>query len=104
AGRATSLADHHVGRLDDRPGIIAHMEIKISNGLVGNRGRDDDATANIDADMGRRGALRYVDNPSLELIACAEFHGAFLYCIKTVLRCLFFDAAKGRNSRLEDHA
>jgi len=70
----TSLADHHGGSLDDRPSIITHPEIKIGNGLVGNRGRDDDATANIDANMGRRGALRHIDNLSLELIACAEFH------------------------------
>src|SRR5262249_59446973 len=43
-------------------------------GLCGKGGRDDDATANIDANMGRRGALRHIDNLSLELIACAEFH------------------------------
>src|SRR6516162_2569948 len=72
--QATSLADHHGGSLDDRPSIITHPEIKIGNGLVGNGGRDDEATANIDANMGRRGALRHIDNLSLELIACAEFH------------------------------
>jgi hypothetical protein len=74
AGQATSLADHHGGSLDDRPSVITHLEIKIGNGLVGNRGRNDDAAANIDANMGRRGALRHIDNLSLELIACAEFH------------------------------
>src|SRR5262249_28269306 len=69
-----SNADHDVGCLDDGPSLISALEIEISNGLVGNRGRDDDATANIDANMGRRGALRHIDNLSLELIACAEFH------------------------------
>src|SRR5215468_3865593 len=69
-----SNADHDVGCLDDGPSLISALEIEISNGFVGNRGRDDDATANIDANMGRRGALRHINNLSLELIACAELH------------------------------
>src|ERR1700722_16561607 len=75
----TSFADHHVRGLDDRPGVVAFLEIEIGHGLVGDRGRDDDATADVDADMGRRGALRHIDDLSLQLIARAELHGAFLH-------------------------
>jgi len=34
---AGSLADHHVRRLDNRPGLVTHLETEIIDRLVGDR-------------------------------------------------------------------
>src|SRR5260370_23491709 len=75
---APSFADHYVGGLDDRPGLIALLEGEIGHRLVGDRGRHDDAAPDIDAHMRGRGALRHTDDLSLELIARAEPHDVLL--------------------------
>src|SRR5262245_65605460 len=74
--QARSLADHHIRRLDDRPGVVALLEPELIHGCVGNGRGDDDALADIDLDVRRGRALGHVHNLALELVARAEFHSA----------------------------
>src|SRR5262249_10627636 len=72
-GRAVMLfPHHHVGGLDHRPGLVADLEAELVYRLVGDRGGEDDAAANIDPHMRRRLSLAGLDNLALELIARAE--------------------------------
>src|SRR5476649_1841449 len=78
-------ADHHVGGLDDGIGLLAHLEAKLVDRLVGDRGGDDRA-AHVDADMRGRGALLHVDDLALETVSRTDPHGR---CPLVIFRGLY---------------
>ena len=93
--RMTSHADHDVGCLDDSPSLIPGLEIEISNGFVRDCGRDDDPIADIDSDMGRRGAFLDFEDLTLELIGRRQRLFS-IGCLATISapNCLFDGALK----------
>src|SRR6476661_3966175 len=60
--------------------MLSPGKTKLLNGRIGDRRCDNDAVADVDADMRRRRTLGHVDNLSLELIAGTEFHNVSLPC------------------------
>src|SRR5262245_16374081 len=77
-GPVASLGDHHIRCLDHRESIVADFEREIVHGLVSDRGGDNDATADVDADVRRRLTFGNTDDLALELVASAEFHHTLL--------------------------
>ena len=67
---------HHVGGLDDRIGTAADFQFQFVDGFIGDRRRDDSATADVDADMGSRRALGDLGDRALQTVARADFHKA----------------------------
>src|ERR1700724_576023 len=74
AGAASVDRDHHAGRLDDRISVLALLELELVDRLVGDRGRDHVAAADIEADMRGRLSLRHLDDLALEVVAGAGLH------------------------------
>src|SRR5215467_13953986 len=71
---AKSFSYHHVGRLDDRPGLVSFLEVKIGHCFVGDGRGNDDPLTNVNPHMRGRCAPCHVDDLTLELIACAKLH------------------------------
>src|ERR1700679_4394009 len=60
-------ADHHVGRLDDRVGLLAFRQLQLVDRLIGDRRRHQRAAADVDADMARGRPLGAVKDRSMNL-------------------------------------
>src|SRR3954449_4589624 len=67
--------DHHIGRLDHHRDLPLRLDAEVVDRLVGDRGGHDRTVADVDTDVGRRGALRDFDDRSLDLVACTDAHG-----------------------------
>src|SRR5262245_27009884 len=66
-------ANHNTGRFDDGVGGLAFFELQLVYRVIGNR-CGQGLSANIDTHMGAGGTFLDLNNFSLELVACAEFH------------------------------
>jgi len=72
-------AHHHVACLDDRIHRLAGGELQLVGRLVG-YGSGDGLSADINPHMRSRGALLYLDDLALELVACADLHRVTPHC------------------------
>src|SRR5215831_9381305 len=69
-------SDDDVRCLDDRVDVVAGSQAKVFDRVIGDRGGDDGAALDADADIRGRRALLHLDDLPLENIARAQFHGA----------------------------
>src|ERR1700677_4211280 len=67
-------SNHDVGSLHDDGDMAFGLDAQFIDRLVGDRGGNDLATANIDADMRSGRALLHFDDGALDLIACTDAH------------------------------
>ncbi len=67
-------ADHHVGRLDHRVSLLAHLQLEFVDRFIGDRRGHDPAAAQIDAHVRGRRSLDDVEDRSVKLVAGADFH------------------------------
>src|SRR4029077_6401816 len=67
--------DHHIGGLDHGGGRLADRELELIHGFIGDRGGDDGAAAEVDANVSGRLPLLHLDDLALENVARAELHG-----------------------------
>src|ERR1700687_59794 len=73
--RASSIhRDHDVGGLHHDGHLIFGLDAEFIDRLIGDRGGDDLAIADIDADMRGGRALLDFDNGALDLVACTDAH------------------------------
>src|SRR5262245_1077643 len=66
--------NHDVGGLDDGIGLLAHLQAKLVDRLVGDRGCHDGA-ADVDAHVGGGLPLLDLDDLALEAVPGADLHG-----------------------------
>src|SRR5882672_9602313 len=66
--------NHDVGSFHHDSRLPAGLDAEVVDRLVGDRGGDDLAVADIDADMGRGCALLHFDDGTLDLVACTDAH------------------------------
>src|SRR5262245_2419958 len=70
--RSAVDGDQNVRRLDDRDRCLSFGKLELVDRLVGDRGRDGQAVADIDADMGSGGAFDDIGHFAFELVARAD--------------------------------
>src|SRR5438270_3237925 len=68
--------DHDVGSLDHDGDLTLGLDAEVIDRLVGDRGGDDLAAADVDANMGSGRAFLHLDDGALDLIACTDAHDA----------------------------
>src|SRR3954454_15005509 len=74
--KSTSIdRNHDIGGLDHGGGGLAGRELELIHGFVGDRGGDDGAAAEVDANVSGRLTLLHLDDFALENVARAELHG-----------------------------
>src|ERR1700733_5773905 len=74
--RACSIhRDHDVGGLHHHGNGALGLDAQFIDRLIGDRGGDDLAVADVDADMGSGGALFHFDDGAFDLVACTDAHG-----------------------------
>src|SRR5580700_12177520 len=80
-------SNHDVGGLHHDGDVALCLDTQLVDRLVGDRGGNDLASANIDADMRRGRALLHFDDGALDLIACTDAHDrsfiVFIPCVTT---------------------
>jgi hypothetical protein len=86
--RGFLFTNHHIGRLNDCPGIVACFQPKLGNGFVCDGCSNYDTQTNVDPNMGSGRPLGQLDNCAFELVPCAEFHEQFLR-FDLVIKLLF---------------
>jgi hypothetical protein len=65
------FSDHHIGGFDDCDRFVADAKAEVVDSLVGYRGSNDHAVADIDPNMRGRRAFANLDDLALDLIARA---------------------------------
>src|SRR5882672_11122307 len=74
AARMSVHRDHDVGGFDDDGGLAARLDAEVIDGFVGDRGGDDMATSDVDADMRGGSAILDSDDGAFELVTCSDPH------------------------------
>src|ERR1700733_15001509 len=89
--RMLVYSNHNVRSLHDDGDVALGLDAQVIDRLVGDRGGDGLAVADIDTDMRRGRALLHFDDGAFDLIACTDAHESILHNVHPVVATACID-------------